>query len=303
MRCIVTGGLGFIGSNLTDRLIELGHEVTVIDNLYSGRKEYMNPGAIWVNVDIRHDLNTLHLEGDVIFHCGAQARIQPSFDKPVETSIINIFGTLRVLELARKLKAKVIYAGSSSYYGDPHKNPYALTKWIGEEECIMYNQVYGVPVAIARFFNVYGPRQPMDGSNATVIGIFERQRAANQTLTVTGTGEQRRDFTHVKDIVEGLIAMSKEPWNGEIFNLGSGVNYSINEVADMFYPEVVEHIPARPGEAWETLADIAFTKEKLGWEPKWSLKDYVDEFMAKIDPEEPEAETFWEWVRRIFSAR
>jgi len=275
MKTIVTGGLGFIGSNLVDRLIELDHEVCVIDNQYSGKLERLNPFAKCIHVDIRQDLHKFDdLEADVIFHLAGQARIQPSFAIPIETANINIIGTMNVLELAKKVGARLVYAGSSSFYGDPHKNPYALSKWIGEEMCLMYNQVYSIPVAIARFFNVYGPRQPTDGQYATVIGIFERQYYSNQPLTVTGTGEQKRDFTHVYDIVEGLIAMSQKSWNGEVFNLGNGVNYSIKQVAEMFN-RPIEYIPLRPGEAWETLADISQSCTALGWSPKFNLEEYI----------------------------
>lgn len=283
MRSIVTGGLGFIGSNLVDRLVDLGHEVCVIDNQSTGKLERLNSHAKCIHADIKEDLTTrlAGQEFDVIFHLAAQARIQPSFDLPVETSHINVIGTTNALELARKTGAKFIYAGSSSFYGDPHKNPYALSKWIGEEMCLMYNQVYAVPAAIARFFNVYGLRQPTEGQYATVIGIFERQFSAGQSLTVTGTGEQRRDFTHVSDIVEGLIAMSNREWNGEIFNLGSGVNFSIKQVAEMFN-RPIEHIPARPGEAWETLADISATQYLLNWQPTVKLEDYVKVFLQGV---------------------
>lgn len=287
MRCIVTGGLGFIGSNLTDKLVELGCDVCVIDNLSTGKPERFNLKTRWVNIDIQDDLTCLFAEDDkydVIFHLGAQARIQPSFELPLETSSVNVLGTIRALELAKKMGAKLVYAGSSSFYGDPHKNPYALSKWLGEEMCMMYNQVYNVPVAIARFFNVYGPKQPTEGQYATVIGIFERQKIADEPLTVTGTGEQRRDFTHVDDIVNGLIAMSCETWNGEVFNLGSGDNFSIKEVAEMFEPKEIVYLPQRPGEADITLADIQFTTAKLGWFPTISLEDYINNFLDELDP-------------------
>lgn len=274
MRAIVTGGLGFIGSNLVDKLVSLNHEVCVIDNHYSGELTRLNSSAVCLYADIQEPLDRCDFEAEVIFHLAGQARIQPSFDIPVHTMSSNVIGTTNVLELARRIKAKVVYAGSSSFYGDPHKNPYALSKWFGEELCLMYNEVFAVPAAIARFFNVYGPRQPMHGQYATVIGIFERQYAAGEPLTVTGTGEQRRDFTHVSDIVDGLISIAQESWNGEVFNLGCGKNYSIKEVAQMFQTEI-KYLPARPGEAWETLADISFTREKLNWTPRVDLADYL----------------------------
>jgi UDP-glucose 4-epimerase len=302
MKAIVTGGAGFIGSNLVDKLVQQGHQVYVFDNLMTGLAENLNPSAPLYHIDVRSDLaadgpGVTELDGhpnvpyvvgemgfvpDVIFHCAALARIQPSFNNPQETISINSGGTVRILDLARAVNARVVYAGSSSFYGDPNINPYSHSKWLGEEHCKMYNKVYGVPTAIARFFNVYGPKQVPEGSNAAVIGIFETHRKKNLPLPVTGTGEQRRDFTHVDDIVDGLIAMSQDKWNGEVFNLGSGTNHSIKEVAEMFRPVGIDYLPARPGEAWTTLADISFTKERLGWEPKKNISDYVEEFVRTL---------------------
>lgn len=286
MLTVVTGGGGFIGSNLVDQLVDMGHDVFVIDNFATGYPYNVNKKTKLVKEDIRNNLLAVDklrgLKPEVVFHCAALARIQPSFKKPAETLEVNSQGTVQVLEYAKHVGAKLVYAGSSSFYFDPHANPYAYSKWIGEEHCKMYNKVYGVPVAIARFFNVYGPRHVQDGENAAVLGIFEKQRKNNEPLTVTGNGEQRRDFTHVFDICSGLIAMSNEKWNGEVFNLGRGNNYSINEVAAMFNPQEIKHVPARPGEAWTTLADLSFTQEKLGWVPKHNLPDYVDEFLKTL---------------------
>jgi UDP-glucose 4-epimerase len=191
---------------------------------------------------------------------------------------VNVTGTVEILELAKRCGAKVVYAGSSSFYYDPYANPYAYTKWVGEEYCKLYNKVYDVPVAIARFFNVYGPGCTVDGPYSPVIAIFEDQIVNDKPLTITGTGEQRRDFIHVHDIVDGLIAMSKESWNAEIFNLGSGKNVSINELAEMFDPKHTTYIPTRQGEADASLADISLAKQKLGWEPKVDIKEYIKEF-------------------------
>jgi UDP-glucose 4-epimerase len=217
---------------------------------------------------------------DVVFHLAALARIQPSFDRPSETLDVNTKGTSLVCEYARKNNVKVVYAGSSSFYGGVYLNPYAFSKWQGEEICKLYSEVYGVSTTIARFFNVYGPRHLRSGPYATVIGIFEKQMLFDQPLTITGTGEQRRDFTNVKDICSALIAMSKDTWKGEIFNLGTGTNHSINELAAM-YKEDVEHIDARPGEAWITLADISKTQKLLGWSPNVKLQNYISDWLSK----------------------
>jgi UDP-glucose 4-epimerase len=287
MTILVTGGAGFIGSNLVDKLVAMGEDVTVFDSYSTGKRENENPEARYYKKDVA-DL-TPDLTGSfriiggfkTIFHLAAEARIQPSFEKPFETHRSNVTGTVRVLELARKYGSRVIYAGSSSVYHDPYANPYSFTKFKAEEYCELYNKVYDVPVAIARFFNVYGPRQLTEGAYATVIGIFERQKAAGEPLTITGDGEQRRDFTHVFDIVDGLIAMSVGDRQGDIFNLGTGVNHSINELADLFKHEGgLKYIPERRGEARTTLADIKKSQDLLGWNPKNTLEDYVAEMQV-----------------------
>lgn len=291
----MTGGLGFIGSNLVEKLREFDCNITVWDTALSSPEqlsEFISGPISSITVDnidisrlsdatrrVDRDILSGHVdqEFDVIFHLAALSRIQPSFDDPKRTHDVNVTGTIEILEMARRCGAKVVYAGSSSFYYNPYANPYAYTKWIGEEYCKLYNNVYNVPVAIARFFNVYGPGCTVDGPYSPVIAIFEDQIANNKPLTITGTGEQRRDFIHVHDIVDGLIAMSKESWNAEIFNLGSGKNVSINELAEMFDPKHITYIPARQGEADASLADISLAKQKLGWEPKIDIKEYIKE--------------------------
>ena len=282
---LVTGGCGFIGSNLVDELVKQ-HNVVVVDNLDTGKKENCNEKAAYIFKDLRDvfsgDYENPLLENiDIIFHLAALARIQPSFKRPQETIDINTGGTALVCEFARKVSAKIVYAGSSSFYGGVYLNPYSFTKWQGEEICKMYAEVYGLSTSIARFFNVYGKRHLRTGPYATVVGIFEEQKMNNIPLTVTGTGEQRRDFTHVSDIISGLILMSRGEWKGEIFNLGTGRNYSINELADMFETEK-KHIPARPGEAWITLADIQKSINELGYHPNMKLKEYVQKWLRGI---------------------
>ena len=278
MKALVTGGLGFVGSNLVDKLIEQGYEVVVVDDLSSGKLEFKNPKASYVIEDFKVFLQSPDDSVDVVFHLAAEARIQPSFEMPLYTCENNSYGSAVVAEFARKSGAKVVYAGSSSFYGGVYLNPYAFAKWQGEEVFKMYSHVYDVPTGVARFFNVYGPRNPLIGQYTPVVAIFEEQTKAGTELTIIGDGEQRRDFTHVYDICDGLIAISKGDWRGEVFNLGTGTNHSINELADMFGGNK-KYLPARPGEARTTKADISFTTEKTGWTPKHTLEGYVSKFM------------------------
>jgi len=278
MKALVTGGLGFVGSNLVDKLIDLGYQVTVVDDLSSGKKEFKNSKAEYVIDDFKEFLKIPDKSVDVVFHLAAEARIQPSFEMPLYTCENNSYGSAIVAEFARQSNAKVVYAGSSSFYGGVYLNPYAFAKWQGEEAFKMYAKVYDVSAGIARFFNVYGPRNPLIGQYTPVVAIFEEQLKAGKDLTIVGDGEQRRDFTHVYDICDGLIAISKGDWRGEVFNLGTGTNHSINELADMFGGNK-KYLPARPGEARVTKADISFTTEKTGWSPKHTLENYVSDFL------------------------
>jgi len=277
-KILVTGGLGFVGSHLVDSLADAGYNVTVMDNLCSesSSKSYMREDvAYWID-DVRN-INTYKYTNesfDLIYHLAALARIQPSFKDPLTYLSIDIMGTSNVLEFARRCDAKVIYAGSSSAYAGPMLNPYAFAKYTGEQTCELYNKVYGMSTVIARFFNVYGDRQPTSGAYATVVGVFEKQREAGFPLTVTGTGEQRRDFTHVSDIVSGFESLAKGSWNSEVCQLGTGKNYSINELTKMFESEV-KYVEKRPGEAWSTLADVADISAATGWSATIDLSDYI----------------------------
>lgn len=274
MKVLVTGGAGFVGSHLVDRLVERGDDVTVWDNHRTGHNK--NDKAVYyeLNVDDVHPIFHYKKGYEVIYHLAAEARIQPSFDNPNLVHHSNVTGTSKMLELARLGKSRFVFAGSSSVYHDIYANPYSFSKHVGEEYCRLYHQIYKVPVAIARFFNVYGPRQIEDGKYATVIGVFERQRREGVPLTITGDGNQRRDFTHVSDIVDGLVAMGQADFKCDIFNLGTGKNYSINEVALLFKHTIV-YIDRRPGEATQTKADISWSEEKLGYAPKVRLEDYI----------------------------
>jgi UDP-glucose 4-epimerase len=281
VNALVTGGAGFIGSHLVNKLLDNGENVHVLDNFSCGKEKNKNHKAHYIVRDIRSDLNDL--DGyDVIFHLAALARIQPSFKAPLKTIDVNMKGTANVCNLAKRINAKVVYAGSSSFYAGTYLNPYAFSKWQGEEICKMFSKVYGLSTANARFFNVFGKGHPSTGPYATIVGIFEEQYKAGKDLTITGDGEQRRDFTHVDDIISGLILMSKKHWNGEIFNLGTGKNYSINELAGMYQCNT-KYIAKRPGEANETLADISFSKKELDYKPTLDLKEYVEDWIEKND--------------------
>jgi UDP-glucose 4-epimerase len=278
---LVTGGLGFVGSHLVDFLLkDPDNKITVIDNLCSesSSKSYMREHVDYIVEDVRNlsDIRYANLEFDVIYHLAALARIQPSFKDPLKYLSIDILGTSHVCELARRCKSKLVYAGSSSAFAGPMLNPYAFAKYTGEQVCEMFNNVYGLRCSIARFFNVYGDRQPTSGPYATVVGVFEKQFMTGIPLTITGSGEQRRDFTHVSDIVAGLEKMSKDPGNCEMYQLGTGKNYSINELAN-FFGSKIEYIEKRPGEAWITLADNKKAKSELSWSPLAKLSDYIEQ--------------------------
>jgi len=284
-RILVTGGLGFVGSHLVDSLAKnTDNELVVMDNLCSdsSSKNYMRDDVTYWIDDVRN-INSYKYndeEFDIIYHLAALARIQPSFKDPLTYLSIDIMGTSNVLEFARRVNASVIYAGSSSAYAGPMLNPYAFAKFTGEQVCELYNKVYGMSTVTARFFNVYGSRQPTSGAYATVVGVFEKQSEDEVSLTVTGNGEQRRDFTHVSDIVSGFELLAQREWSGEVFQLGTGKNYSINDLAELFGGDI-QYIDQRPGEAWITLADISDMHDETGWKTKVTLEDYIDDWIKQ----------------------
>ena len=289
MKCkkkyLVTGGVGFIGTNLIKKLLSEGHKVSCIDNYSTGKKENEQNGCEYFNVDLsfNKDYSFLSEKPDVIFHLAALARIEPSFDYPCKTFEDNVNSTLNILDYARKYNIKVVYAGSSSYHGGVYENPYTYTKWQGEELCKLFNKIYNISTTICRFYNVYGPYQIIEGPYSAIVGIFQNQYLNNKPLTITGNGEQRRDFTHVDDIIEGLIKASNYSSNGEIFELGTGKNYSINELAKMFgrdYP--VSYLPKREGEMEATLCNILDAQQKINYNPTKDLDEYVEGWISQI---------------------
>ena len=287
-KVLVTGGLGFVGSNLVDKLIDLGYYVTVIDNLssISSSWSYMNERANYFNADILHiNLKGFILEGqkfDTIFHLAAEARIQPSFENPSHWFKVNALGTVEMLEFARKSECKsFVYATTSSKNHGSHLiTPYTFSKVVGEDSVRMYAKLYGMNTSMATFYNVYGPREPKIGEFATVTAKFLRQYwEDDQPLTVVGDGSQSRDFTHVEDIVEGLIAISKGNWNGENFDLGRGNSVSILDLANMiveYEDDNIIFVPERRGEGHYTESDWERTQQMTGWRAKHDIKDWID---------------------------
>ena len=295
MKSLVTGGAGFIGSNLVDRLLDLGHEVVVIDNEYSDAHDqfYWNDKAENYKYDICDYENTRPLyDGvDYVFHIAAEARIQPAIENPIRAVTINSVGTCTVLQCSREAGVRrVMYSSTSSAYGlknelpntesqpDDCLNPYSISKTNGEKLCSMYTTLYGLETVIFRYFNVYGERQPLKGQYAPVVGIFLRQRAAGEPLTIVGDGEQRRDFTYVGDVVNAnimaAISNQEEEAFGEVYNVGTGTNYSVNEVAAMISDNTT-NIPPRPAEARLSLANNKKIYEAFGWSPRVKLEEWV----------------------------
>ena len=292
MKCIVTGGAGFIGTNLINRLLDDGHEVLSIDNYSTGKKdnEVQRNGVKYFDVDLGEVkfYSSYMDKPDVIFHLAALSRIQPSFNDPEQTFKSNVYSTVNIMENARKNKIPVVYAGTSSVHGDKYINPYTFTKWQGEEIVKMYSELFDVPSCICRFYNAYGPHQATEGAYCNVLGIFEREWNNIGTFTITGDGEQRRDFVDVRDIVDGMVKCMEAMhgavdmrYSAEIFELGTGKNYSINELVDAFssngYYVPRNYIDAAPGEMRETLCTDTKAKDVLDWNPKGDVIKYIKE--------------------------
>ena len=284
MKVLVTGGVGFIGTNLCERLIKDSHEVWSFDNYTTGDVKNEIKDVKYYNIDIRDGFKNWTQKFDVIFHLAALPRIGPSFTNPKEVCDVNVSGTQNILEYARKHNTPVIYAGSSSFWGGVYKNPYTFSKWQGEELCKMYEQIYGLNVTICRFYNVYGNFMPTEGEYRTVIPIFLEQYKNGEPLTITGDGEQRRDFTHIDDIVDAMIKVVQLNKWGSVYELGRGKNHSINEVAEMFRfgdmphnKPPIKYIDPIPGEVRNTLCKSELARKKLKWRPKINLKEWINE--------------------------
>lgn len=298
MKAVVTGGAGFIGSHIVQRLLQDGHEVSVIDNLSATCHEqfYFFDGAKYFELCINdHRTRKVYEGADYVFHLAAEARIQPSFENPDLTIDTNINGTTRVLSHAKENGVKrVIFSSTSSSYGLINKcplqedmptdcnTPYSISKVAGESFCKLYSKVYGLETVVLRYFNVYGERQPTKGQYAPIIGLFQKQLSENKPMTVVGDGMQSRDFTYISDVVDANISAMNPymKFNGDIFNIGTGRNYTILELVSIIggegYPYTI--LNERKGEARHTQADISRAEHFLLWKPKVKLEDWIGRF-------------------------
>lgn len=279
MNILVTGGAGFVGTNLIKRLLKDCHSVVSIDNYSIGSVVNHIEGAKYHNLDV-NDISKLQNDFDLIFHLAGLSRIQPSFAQPTKTFKANACGVEALLEWARAKKTKIIYSGSSSKHHNPYQSPYAFYKYLGEEICRMYRKTYKMSIEIARFYNVYGPYEITDGDWAAVIGLWRNQVGKGGPITIVGDGKQRRDFTHIDDIVDALILIAfSNKTEKEAWELGSGKNYSLLEVYELFkrrFGVDKVHLPDQKGNYRETLREDNAALDKLGWQPKDRLKDYIE---------------------------
>jgi len=297
---LVTGGAGFIGSHIVDRLVQDGNQVIVVDNFCSGKQENLNPKAKVFNLDISDSANkekitSLMSDCAGVFHLAALARVQPSIEDPVAFNKANVDGTLNILICAKNAGIKrVVYSASSSAYGEacifptPENHPtdplspYGLQKLIGEQYCKVFYHCYGLETVSLRYFNIYGERQSLNGAYCLVMGIFANQRINNNPLTIVGDGEQRRDFTYVGDAVEAnILAMnSKNVGSGESINIGNGNNRSVNEIADLIGGDKI-YLEKRL-EPQKTLADNSKAKKLLNWEPTTLVEDWIPKYKKQL---------------------
>lgn len=280
-KVLVTGGCGFVGRALTLELIKRGYSVDVIDNLFIGNEAKIPEGCTFLGGDIRGMDNQYDKPYTCIFHLAALSRIQPSFQNPTLTFSVNVNGTKQVVEYAFQNKCKVIYSGSSSRHHNPTLSPYAMSKHMGEEWIKMYKKVYDLDAEIVRFYNVYGPGELVDSHMAAVIGLWRAAIKKGETIKIHGDGEQKRDFTHIDDIVDGLIRIAESNEKHEdAWELGTGKNYSLNEVANMF-GVLSEYVDDVKGNYRETLRINDDALNRLGWQPNDQLKKYINEIKLR----------------------
>lgn len=299
MKCLVTGGAGFIGSHLVERLVFQGHEVTVVDDLSSGKLS--NLDSVKEKIQFHHlDVASVEAEPkfkgqELVFHLAARADIVPSIVKPTEYMLANVVGTLRVLEAVRKHSVnRIIYAASSSCYGiatdvPTSENapiepmyPYALSKWMAEELLFHWTKLYKLNAMSLRLFNVYGPRARTSGNYGAVLGVFFAQRLAGQPLTIVGDGTQSRDFVYVDDVVDAFILAGESNESGYAINIGAGNPITVNRVAEIIGGETI-NIPHRPGEPDVTYADTGLALQNFGWKPKTDFASGIKIAMSNLE--------------------
>ena len=304
MRCLVTVGAGFIGSNLVDKLIDDGHEVIIFDNYSTGKKENINPKAKFFLVDISHSpsfqndtMRDVMTGVDVVFHLAALARVQPSIENPIEYHNTNVNGTLNLLKACVDYDVKrFVFSSSSSVYGDVEEkdlptsedanlnpmSPYAIHKLIGEQYCKLFSELYGLETVSLRYFNVYGERQPIEGAYTLVMGVFAQQLLQGKPMTIRGDGNQRRDFTYVGDVIDANIKCMDYPLelNGDVFNVGNGDNKSVNQIATMIGGKRVHIEPVV--EPRVTLADNSKIQKILNWKPTMDLKGWISKWVKSL---------------------
>ena len=301
MKCIVTGGAGFIGSHLVEKLLNLNHKIVVLDNFSTGRPEnlkHIKNKIKLINCDISQVgyWNKEFENTDWVFHVAGLADIVPSIQNPDGYFKSNVLGTLNVIEAAKKNKIRrIIYLASASCYGIPDKYPtsekseikpeypYALTKLLGEQLVMHWVKIFDLPAISLRLFNVYGTRSRTSGTYGAVFGVFLAQKLANEPLTVVGDGKQTRDFTYVSDVISAIICAAQSNKKGEIYNVGSGKSVSVNRIVDLLGTKKVTHIPKRPGEPDNSLANINKIKKELKWKPQVTIEQGVKELLKNIN--------------------
>jgi len=292
MKYLVTGGAGFIGSNLVGKLVEQGHKVVIIDNLSTGKKENLNPKADFYKLDICDfsKIKPLFQGVDYVFHLAAIPRVPISIKDPVGTSRVNILGTVNVFKSAIDANVKrIIFASSSSIYGGQKKfplkenmtpnplSPYGLQKLVGEQIAKLFVNLYKVPIVCLRYFNVYGPRIDFDSDYSLVLGKFLRLKTQGKPLTIFGSGKQTRAFCYITDVIDANIraAVSEKIKGGEVINIGQKKSYSVNYLSELIGGKT-QYLPSRQGDPMHTKADITLAKHFLGWQPKVDFKDGVE---------------------------
>lgn len=292
MKCLITGGAGFIGSTIADKLISLGHDVVVLDNLSTGNLDNLNKKCIFYQCDLSTDqqevINNYFHDINTVFHCAALPNVQYSVEYPKESNDANINSTIKTLVACIKNKVnKIIYSGSCSVYGNSKViptsencaieplSPYALQKHIGEEYCRLYNRMYGLNYVILRYFNVYGERMSDKGAYVSVLSHFLRSYKNNKPLNITNDGEQKRDFVYVGDVADANIAVMSNEIVDETINIGYGKNFSVNSLASVFdRPTAYGEKRIEP---FEALADISKMRSVLDWQPKQNVIDWISQ--------------------------